>query len=399
MNLIWKLLRKHISAPQLVGFFFANLLGMLIIMLAIQFYCDVSPLFSRKDSFIKSDFMVVSKQINMISALGGRNSSFSSLEINELHNQKFCKNLGAFISSAYKIRAGMGMAGSYMKTQMFFESVPDRFIDVAAEDWHFQIGDNIVPIILPRSYLALYNFGFAQSHSLPKLTENFVGMINLDLSLYGNGKEFQMKGHIVGFSNRLNTILVPESFMLWSNSELAPNIDSNPSRLIIEVHNPTDDSIIKFLQQKGYETEGDKLYPGQTTHFLKIISGVIISVGLLISALSFYVLMLSIYLLIQKNASKLENLLLMGYPTTRVALPYQLLTVAINATVWLTAAALLILVRNTYMEHIISLFPQITHNIPWIAFVSGLILCLLVSVINIYFLRKKVIKIWTNNRQ
>ena len=33
--------------------------------------------------------------------------------------------------------------------------------------------------------------------------------------------------------------------------------------------------------------------------------------------------MLSIYLLLQKNTSKLENLLLIGYSPAKVALPYQ----------------------------------------------------------------------------
>ena len=46
MNLVWKLLRQHISIPQFVGFFFANLFGMLIVLLGFQFYKDVLPVFT-----------------------------------------------------------------------------------------------------------------------------------------------------------------------------------------------------------------------------------------------------------------------------------------------------------------------------------------------------------------
>ena len=46
MRLVWKLLRRHISPAQLAGFFFANLLGMLIVLLALQFYKNVKPIFS-----------------------------------------------------------------------------------------------------------------------------------------------------------------------------------------------------------------------------------------------------------------------------------------------------------------------------------------------------------------
>ena len=57
----------------------------------------------------------------------------------------------------------------------------------------------------------------------------------------------------------------------------------------------TDDRIAKFFKDKGYDTEDDKLDAGKTTWFLKVIVGIVLSVGLLISVLSFYILMLSIY--------------------------------------------------------------------------------------------------------
>ena len=38
----------------------------------------------------------------------------------------------------------------------------------------------------------------------------------------GNGRVEQYKGNIVGFSNRLNTILVPQSFMNWANKNSPP---------------------------------------------------------------------------------------------------------------------------------------------------------------------------------
>ena len=58
MKLVWTLLRQHISIGQLLGFFFANLLGMLIVLLSLQFYCDVQPAFSQEDGFMKGDYLV-----------------------------------------------------------------------------------------------------------------------------------------------------------------------------------------------------------------------------------------------------------------------------------------------------------------------------------------------------
>ena len=45
MTLLWKLLRQHISIAQFVGFFFANLLGMFIVLFGFIEMCSPS---SRK---------------------------------------------------------------------------------------------------------------------------------------------------------------------------------------------------------------------------------------------------------------------------------------------------------------------------------------------------------------
>ena len=137
-------------------------------------------------------------------------------------------------------------------------------------------------------------------------------MIDMTVLLRGDSKEFRMRGKVVGFTNRLNTILVPESFMQWSNREFAPGADTDPTRLIVAVGNPTDDRIAKYIQQHNYDIDEDKLQAGKATYFLKVMSGIVMGVGLLISALSFFILMLSIYLLVQKNTVKFRNLLLIG---------------------------------------------------------------------------------------
>ena len=65
-------------------------------------------------------------------------------------------------------------------------------------------------------------------------------------------------------------------------------------------------------------------------------------VGLFISILSFYILMLSIFLLLQKNTVKLENLLLIGYSPTRVA-RLIILTVGLNVLVLLLSISLCVI--------------------------------------------------------
>jgi hypothetical protein len=100
--------------------------------------------------------------------------------------------------------------------------------------------------------------------------------------------------------------------------------------------------------------------------------------------------MLSIYLLLQKNATKLENLLLIGYSVGKVARPYQLLSLGLNCLVLLLALAGLWLVRNYYMDIIFTLFPQIEETTMMPAVTAGLILFALVTVVNYVAIQRKV---------
>ena len=229
MRLVWKLLRQHISFSQLAGFFFANLCGMVIVLLSVQFYKDVLPVFTEGDSFMKKDYVIVSKKVSTLGSFVGKSKTFSEQDIAEISEQPFTKGVGAFIPSQFKVSAGMGMenVGLHMSTAMFFESVPDEYVDVNLDKWEFDEYERVVPIIIPRNYLNLYNFGFAQSRSLPQLSEGVMGMVNLDIRITGVGRTENFKGKIVGFSNRLNTILVPETFMTWANNEFAPGRKAN----------------------------------------------------------------------------------------------------------------------------------------------------------------------------
>ena len=390
MILVWKLLRQHISGLQLLGFFLANLLGMLIVLLALQFYRDVRPVFSQEDGVINNDYIIISKRI---SAFGVGTSSFTKNEIEDIQDQPFTVRLGAFTASQYKVSCSMGIEGvANFGTQMYFEAVPDLFVDTDRSQWKYEEGSDFVPIILPRSYLSIYNFGFAQGRSLPQLSEGVVSMIDMTVLLRGDSKEFRMRGKVVGFTNRLNTILVPESFMQWSNREFAPGADADPTRLIVEVGNPTDDRIAKYIQQHNYDIDEDKLQAGKATYFLKVMSGIVMGVGLLISALSFFILMLSIYLLVQKNTVKFRNLLLIGYSPAQVSLPYQLLTIVLNGLVLAIALLMLYVVRQRYMNLLWAMFPTIEEGTMRPAYVLGGVIFLLVSVLNVMAIRHKVSK-------
>ena len=395
MSLVWKLLRQHISVAQFVGFFFANLFGMLIVLLGYQFYNDVMPVFTAEDSFMKSNYIIVEKKIGTGATISGRTNDFSPEEIDDVKTGGFANKVGKFTSTEYNATAHMGINGTnVLNSELFFESIPDDFVDAPQGTWKYTPGSHEVPIILPRSYIAMYNFGFAQSRSLPRISDGLVGMIDFDIFIQGNGESDSFKGKVIGFSSRISSILVPQAFMDWSNSRFAPGKHSNPTRLIMDVDNSKTQLMTKYFDRKGYEVEDDKLDAEKTTYFLRLLISMVMVVGLVISLLSFYILMLSIYLLVQKNSTKLENLLLIGYSPHAVAKPYQLLTIFLNIGVLVIAFIVLLIVRNYYMGVISTLFPDLESGGVMPALALGIVLFIIVSVCNIIAIRRKIVKIW-----
>ena len=395
MKLVWKLLRQHISIPQFLGFFLANLIGVAIILLGVQFYNDYRAIDSE-DSFMKADYLIINKKIGAMSSLSGKQNVFSKDDMEELQDEPFVENIGAFTPSSFHVRALFDVSGfTSFSTEMFFESVPDAFVDVTSDDWVYQEGSKDIPIILPKNYLDLYNFGYAQGKGLPKLSEGILGAMKLKILIAGNGYSDEYSGRIVGFSSRLNTILVPEAFMQWANEKYANNnAVKEPTRLIVEVNNPTDDRITSYLQSHDYETDEDKLDASKTSFVLRVIVSIVMVIGLVISALSFYILMLSVFLLVQKNSTKLENLLLMGYSPAKVSFPYQALTVGLNVLVLILAIVILLIVRHIYLNLFEGFFPDFEAPSLLPALLVGALLLVLVSVFNVLAVRNKVMSIW-----
>ena len=152
----------------------------------------------------------------------------------------------------------------------------------------------------------------------------------------------------------------------------------------------------QFFLQKGYETEDGKLDAGKTAWFLNLAVSLVAGIGLLICLLSLYILMLSIFLLLQKNNEKLRNLLLLGYGVGQVARPYQQLTVILNAGVLLSAIGMVWLLRRLYTGVMSELWTNFKPGSLLIAIGAGLVLFVLISTLNIVIIRRKIQQIGKN---
>lgn len=391
-NPVNRLLRKNVSLGQIAGYSIANLVGLAILLTALQFYRDTTNAGNESDdTLISRDYMIVSKHVSDVNTLKGTASGFTREEIADLGSRQWVENIGEFTPSRFHVNGAIDFAGRGMSTHLFFESIPDEFFDVKPEGWGYDPSDStaIVPIVISRDYLALYNFGFAASRGMPQLSEQLVGSVPLQLRLSGNGKRTCRTGKIVGFSSRLNTIAVPEAFMKWANAEFGDSTEAaNVSRLIVETNDPGNPEIAEYFDENGIEVSGEKLNQGRAAYFLSIVSAVVIAIGLVICALAFFILMLSISLLLQKNKEKIHDLLMLGYTPRQVGGYYYRMVAVLNGVILAVAVIICVIASHIWKGLFDALGLTTTGCGPTI--LVGVGLMALVTVVNIMAIHRNV---------
>lgn len=391
-NLLRRLLRAHLSPWRIAGFIVSNLLGLAIICAGVQIYADLRGLLHSGGSVVDTGYLVLNKRVTASTMLGDSSSDFSTDEIASLRAQPWVREVGRFTASGYEVRAGIEQGGRGMSTMLFFEAVPDSFVDVSASDWHYEPGQREVPIIIARDYLTLYNFGFASGAGLPRVSEQVMSGLPISLRLNGDdGRQMQLTGRIVGYSDRLNTVLVPESFMNWSNEVLAPRRAENPTRLIVDVSSPGDVAIAPYLEAHGMEAAGDQ--SGSTANYLlKVGAGIVIGIGAVITLLSVFILLLSMSLLLEKNRPTIHSLLQLGYSFKEVSAPYRRVITFATVISLLCAIWAVLLLRHAYRPALEAL-DTAGATIGW-SIGAGVIVAALALAVNLYSVSRKIHASW-----
>lgn len=388
MNLINHLLRKNINLPQITGFMLSNFLGLAIVIIGVQIYADIHSLWSDEDSFLKKDYLVVNKHLTSSDTFNPEAAQFTNEQISDVEKQPWVRSVGVFTSADYRLYARVVSGGRSMSTQMFFESLPNQYIDVTNENWKFSPTDSIVPIIISKDYLSLYNFGFASGSGLPRLSESSIRTVPLQLEISGMRGQCSLMGKIVGFSNRLNTILVPQSFIDWSNKLYGDNGHAPaPSRLIIDVNSPGDVRITDYLTENNLETAGEE-GASQAAYMLNVLTGVVLAIGIIITVMSLFILLMSISLLMYKNREKIHTLIMLGYDLKTVSKPYLILVMTVSIVAWMLAVGVMLLVRMGYHDAIIGMGAE-TSSV-YASIITGFLLLLPVVIFNLISIHRKV---------
>ncbi len=349
MRYLYNILWKDHSRAHLLWAFLGTLAGFVLLLAGIQFYLDIRVILTENRDLLDPEYIVINKQVDIGQTLGLSQNGFTHEEIDEIAAQPFADQVAPFLSNQFPV-------SGYTKnerfpdfyTELFFEAIPDQYIDVKTEDWKWDPEEGTIPIIIPQDYLNLYNFGFAPSQGLPQIPKGVVSLINFQIRLRGQGRgnHEDYVGRIVGFSNRIHSILVPYDFLLWANDKFGYFQKAAPSQVILVSKDPTDPSIIKFLDAKGYDTIREKLKSSRLNIILKFIISFLVVVATIIIGLAFLVFLLSLQLMISRSSEKIRRLNKLGYHFREISRPYIVLLLILMVAV--TGLSLLI---TTLLTH------------------------------------------------
>ena len=284
--------------------------GVLLLLISIQLFINIQQLLQeeapRKDGY---DFISISKVITNDNM--GKDNRFSDADLQALQRLPMTADISPLLSNQYRVRATAGDIIPF-STDLFLESLDNDFIDTVPPSFTWKPGDLTVPIIFSGDFLELYNV-FAPAQGLPQISAKTISSVNIILVCSGNGGMQQFRGNIVALSDRISSILVPKSFMNWSNYTFSGDTTVHASRVYLKTKDANDPKLISFLDDNGYHVNKDKIKFGRVKAVLQNVVGALAIFGILVIVLALLLFSFYLQMVLAKSRDNLRLLLTLGY--------------------------------------------------------------------------------------
>jgi hypothetical protein len=368
--------------------YFGLWIGVVLLLISIQLFINIQQLL-KENTPRKSggyDFISISKTITNENM--GKDNSFTNIDLSNIKQQPSIADVAPLISNKFRVRATAGDLIPF-STDFFLESINDNFIDTVPPTFTWQPGQMVVPIILSSDFLEIYNV-FAPAQDLPQLSQKTISSINIFLECSGPYGTQNFKGNIVALSDRINSLLVPSSFMNWSNWRFMQDSAIHASRVYIKTKDANDPTLISYLDQQGYHLNKDKVKFSRVKSILQNIVSALGVFGILVIALALMLFSFYLQLMIAKSKSNLQLLLTLGYSPKWLA--------ASVAKTWLPVYFLIIIAALISTEILHLLFLQFSfvsnaglpYLLHWMVWLAAILLFAVTMLINLKLVKKEL---------
>jgi hypothetical protein len=363
-------------------------IGVLLLLVSMQMFVNIQQLL-KENSPRKSggyDFISISKTITNENM--GKDNTFSNSDLSNLEKQPTIAGVAPLISNKFRVRATAGDIIPF-STDLFLESINDNFIDTVPPNFTWQPGQMVVPIIFSSDFLEMYNV-FAPAQGLPQLSPKTISSVNIILECSGTNGSQTFKGNIVALSDRINSLLVPKTFMNWSNLHFMGDTTVHASRVYIKTKDANDPKLISYLDSQNYHLNKEKVKFGRIKSILQNIVSALGVFGILVIVLALMLFSFYLQLMIAKSKDNLRLLLTLGYSPKWLSKSV--------AKTWLPVYFFIIVAALILTEILHLLFLQLSfvkaadlsYFLNWSVWVTALFLFALTIFINVKLVNKEL---------
>jgi hypothetical protein len=261
-----------------------------------------------------NQYLVITKRITNAMMGDISKSSFSETEIADLKTQSFFDSVQPMKASLFKVKLDIPLNSLPLNADLFFEAVPDAYLDVVPEKWKWSPGDPHVTGIAPRFLLDMYNYGIAIGQRLPQLSEESVKVVpmNFHISNYDGTSFVDLKGNIGALSSRFGSILVPENFLDWANQRYGFKSNAAPARMVVKAKNPTGKQMNRYLKANGWESDYGVGRFSKWGYVVRFVEMLITIIGAILFGFALLVFIMFIQLTITHAKNEIQLLHTLG---------------------------------------------------------------------------------------
>lgn len=307
--LVSKILFQGKSKSKLILAGIGMLMSMLIISSVFQLYNDLSYLLEENEKEGDYQYIQISKEVGVTTTLGLSSSNFSKKEIDKIKKQPFIEDVGELWSNDFRVYGKF--AGNAF--DMFFTSVEDDFIDADLDDFQWEEGDVEIPVIISNQFLTILNHAVLPSQGQRPIPKVAIKQASVDLTLSKRGKRLKHRARVVGFSDRITSVLVPKNFLDYANKKLSGKSVTRVSMVVLKVKDAASKQLRNFLRRNDYEVDGELPILDNAKSILKIALGVLLVFGILILGISISLNLAQFKLIVLENKERIKMLVLLGY--------------------------------------------------------------------------------------
>jgi hypothetical protein len=313
-----KLLFRNQDKKQLIIAMIGSFLGITFLITSIHYLIKVNE-FGEGTDILGPNTLIVQKQVNTSSSLNLVKTDFSQKEIAMLKQEKYIIDVKPVISNNFDVLfATADPMVPKFSSDVFIQTVDPDFLDVKSDKWKWNVGDTVVPIILPRDFLVMLNT-FMSAQGIPQISDELAKDIKFKLRISNETSEREyINAQIIGFTNEVASILVPESFMNYGNEKYGNLTEQKITQLMISGTENEFGLVEELLKENHLESKNSQMVVGRLKSMVGTLILVVLGISILTVFLSGLVLIQYAQLLMSRNAYEVRTLLRLGFTPKKI---------------------------------------------------------------------------------